>query len=162
MINLTKINKINKAYTATDNELLFLGIFQDKKFSPKQRSLDVLLENRLSKAIEVDRFTGKKDTQLLIYGNASIKRIVLTGLGDQKKYTNDRARSVASDLTRYVNSLQLSEFSVDGDSFGLQKNVCAQAFAEGIVLGAYEFKDYKTKKDEDVKANSVTNIWKCR
>ena len=126
MINLTEINKINKAYTGSDNALLFIGIFQDKKFSPKQRSLDVLLENRLSKAMEVDRFTGKKDIQLLIYGNDSIKRIVLTGLGDQKKYTNDRARSVASDLTRYVNSLQLSKFSVDGDSFGLQKKcVCA-------------------------------------
>ena len=76
MINLTEINNINKAYAGPDNEILFLGIFQDKKLNSKQRSLDELLENRLSKAMEVDRFTGKKDTQLLIYGNDSIKRIV--------------------------------------------------------------------------------------
>ena len=31
MINLTEINKTNKAYIGTDSELLFLGIFEDKK-----------------------------------------------------------------------------------------------------------------------------------
>ena len=77
MINLTAINKTNKAYTKTDSELLFLGIFQDKKLNPKQRSLDMLLDNRLSKAMELDGFIGKKNTRLLIYGNDSIKRIVL-------------------------------------------------------------------------------------
>ena len=156
MVNLTAINKTKKAYTGTDHELLFLGIFQDKKLNPSQRSLDSLVENKLSEAIKFDGFIGKEDKQLMIYGNESIKRIALIGLGNQKKYTSDRARSLASNICQFANNINVSEFSVDGDSFGLQKNGYAQAFSEGLVLGSYEFKDYKTEKDENNKAESVT------
>ena len=156
MVNLTAINKTKRKYTDTDHELLFLGIFQDKKLNPSQRSLDSLIDNALSEAIECDGFTGKKDKQLNIYGNNSIKRIVLIGLGDQKKYTSDRARSLASNICRYANNINVSEFSVDGDSFGLQKNGYTQAFCEGLVLGSYEFNDYKTEDDKNNKAESVT------
>ena len=151
MVHLTAINKTNRAYTDTDHELLFLGIFNNKKLNPSQRSLDSLIDNALSEAIECDGFTGKKDKQLNIYGNNSTKRIVLFGLGNQKKYTSDRARSIASNICRYANNINVSEFSVDGDSFGLQKNGYTQAFCEGLVLGSYEFKDYKTEDDENNK-----------
>jgi len=77
MVNLTVINKTKKAYKDTDHELLFLGIFKDKKLNPNQRSLDLLVENKLSEAIEFDGFTGKENKQLMIYGNKSIKRIAL-------------------------------------------------------------------------------------
>ena len=156
MVNLTAINKTKRKYTDTDHELLFLGIFQDKKLNPSQRSLDSLIDNALSEAIECDGFTGKKDKQLNIYGNNSIKRIVLIGLGDQKKYTSDITRSLASNICRYANNINVSEFSVDGDSFGLQKNGYTQAFCEGLVLGSYEFNDYKTEDDKNNKAESVT------
>ena len=83
MVNLTAINTTKKEYTGTGHEVLLLGTFQDKKLNPKQRSLDALIENRLSNVIELDGFTGKINTQLLIYGNNSIKRIILAGLGEQ-------------------------------------------------------------------------------
>ena len=34
MVNLTHINKTKKAYSESENSLLFLGIFQDKKLNP--------------------------------------------------------------------------------------------------------------------------------
>ena len=57
MVNLTAINITKKAYIDTDHELLFLGIFQDKKLNPRQRSLDTLLNNAISRAMEMDRFS---------------------------------------------------------------------------------------------------------
>ena len=156
MVNLTAINKKKKAYTDIDHELIFLGIFQDKKLNPRQRSLDTLLENRLSQAIELASFTGGKDKQLMLYGNDSIKRIVLVGLGQQKKYTSDRARSTAANITNHAKRLNVSEFSVDGDSFNLGKSSSAQAFAEGLLLGSYEFNNYKSKSEDDVKVESMT------
>jgi len=156
MVNLTAINKSKKKYTDTDHELLFLGLFEGKKLNPSQRSLDSLIDNALSEAIKCDGFTGKKDKQLNIYGNNSIKRIVLIGLGNQKDYTTDRTRSFASNICRYVNNINVCEFSVDGDSFGLQKNGYTQAFSEGLVLGSYEFNEYKTACDKDNKPESAT------
>ena len=156
MVTLTKIITMKKAYTDSENDLLYLGIFQDKKLNPRQRSLDALLENKLSKAMELEDFTGKKDKQLMLYGDDSIKRIVLVGLGQQKKYTSDRARSTAANITNHANSLNVSEFSVDGDSFNLGKSSSAQAFAEGLLLGSYEFNNYKSKSEDDVKVESMT------
>ena len=156
MVTLTEIITTKKAYTDSENDLLYLGIFQDKKLNPRQRSLDALLENKLSKAMELEDFTGKKDKQLMLYGDDSIKRIVLVGLGQQKKYTSDRARSTAANITNHANSLNVSEFSVDGDSFNLGKSSSAQAFAEGLLLGSYEFNNYKSKSEDDVKVESMT------
>ena len=156
MVTLTEIITTKKAYTDSENDLLYLGIFQDKKLNPRQRSLDALLENKLSKAMELEDFTGKKDKQLMLYGDDSIKRIVLVGLGQQKKYTSDRARSTAANITNHANSLNVSEFSVDGDSFNLGKSSSAQAFAEGLLLGSYEFNNYKSKSEDNVKVESMT------
>ena len=156
MVNLTHINKTKKAYSESENSLLFLGIFQDKKLNPQQRTLDDTLGNRLSAAMKLDGFIGKKDEQIHIFGNDSNKRVVLIGLGTQKNYTSDQARSVASNITRFSTDVKNADFSVDGDSFALKKNIFAQAFAEGLVLGSYEFNDYKTKKDDSVKASSIT------
>ena len=156
MVTLTEIITTKKTYMDSENELLYLGIFQDKKLNIRQRSLDALLESRLSRAIELDRFIGEKDKQLMLYGNDAIKRIVIVGLGPQKKYTSDRARSTAANITNHANSLNVSEFSVDGDSFNLGKNTNAQAFAEGLLLGSYEFNDYKSNKEDNVKAESMT------
>ena len=60
MVNLTNINRSKKAFHDTENGLLFLGIFQDKKLNPNQRALDDSLSNRISTAISLDGFTGKK------------------------------------------------------------------------------------------------------
>ena len=80
MVNLTAINTTKKAYANTGHELLLLGIFQDKKLNQKQSSLNTLLENRLSRVIGLDRFTGKENIQVMIYGNDSIKRIIDSGV----------------------------------------------------------------------------------
>jgi len=77
MVNLTHINKTKKAYSESENSLLFLGIFQDKKLNPQQRTLDDTLGNRLSAAMKLDGFIGKKEEQIHIFGNESIKGLYL-------------------------------------------------------------------------------------
>ena len=37
----------------------------------------------------LDKFTGKKTTRLSLYGNEINKRMLLVGLGGQKKYNTD-------------------------------------------------------------------------
>ena len=155
MVTLIEINKEKKSYVDTDNELLFLGLFHNKKLTADQRSLDTLMQNKLSKVMALDGFDGKINKQLMIYGDDLIKRIALIGLGEKKKYSTDTARSVASNITQFASGLNVSKFSIDGDSFGLQKKEFSQAFSEGLVLGSYEFNNYKSKQDENQKFYSV-------
>ena len=156
MINLTEIITTTKSYKDIENDILIVGLFQDKKLSPQLKRLDAEIAHQLSHAIQLDEFIGKIKSKLSVYGNESTKRIFLIGLGKQKNYTTDKVRSIASNLTRYADKLKVASFTVDGDSLGLKKKSMAQAFAEGLILGSYRFNDYKTKEDEDTRASSVT------
>ena len=155
MINLREINTTKKAYIDIESDVLIVGLFQDKKLSPQLKILDAKTDYQLSHAIQLEGFRGKRGSQLSIYGDESIKRILLVGLGKQKNYTTDRARSIASNLTRYADKLKVASFTIDGDSLSLKKNSMAQSFAEGLILGSYRFNDYKTKKDEDTRSGSA-------
>ncbi len=46
MVNLTYIHITHQAYPDSENSLLFLGIFKDKKLNQQQRTLDNTLNNR--------------------------------------------------------------------------------------------------------------------
>ena len=155
MINLTELKTTKKSYIDIESDLLICGFFQGKKLSSQLKRLDMKIGYKLSHAIKLDEFKGKKNTKLSIYGNESIKRILLFGLGTLNQYTTDRVRSIASNITRYSDTLKVVRFTVDGDSIGLQKNVMAQAFVEGLIMGSYRFNEYKSKKDEETRASSV-------
>ena len=155
MVNLKKINCINKAYLDSKHEVLVFGYFENGILDVKQMKLDALLEKKISKAIALDGFKGKDDKKIIIYGNNDIKRIVFFGLGKKNKYTTDKARSIASKILGYVNDMDLSSVNIDADSFNFNKKGIAQAFCEGLVLGSYVFNEYKTDND---KKNYVNNI----
>ena len=152
MINLAEIKTTKRSYRDIESNLLVVGLFQDKQLNPQLKSLDVQIENKLSHAMDLEKFIGKKATSLSLYGSGPIKRIILIGLGKQKNYTTDTARSIASNIICYADELKIESFTVDGDSLGLKKNLMTQAFAEGLILGSYRFDDYKTKKDEDTRS----------
>ena len=156
MINLAEIKTTKRSYRDIESNLLVVGLFQDKQLHPQLKSLDVQIENKLSYAMDLEKFIGKKATSLSLYGSGPIKRIILIGLGKQKNYNTDTARSIASNIIRYADELKIESFAVDGDSLGLKKDLITQAFAEGLILGSYRFDDYKTKEDEDTRASSVT------
>ena len=156
MITLLEINKSKRKYTEAENEILIIGMFESKKLNSKQRSLDLLIGNKLSNAIALDKFSGRKNKILMIYGNESIKRIAIVGLGKQKDYTSDMARSAAADLVHYAVKLDLSDIGIDGESFNLGRTNFTQAFSEGLTLGSYEFNNYKTKEENNNKLQSAT------
>ena len=127
MINLAEIKTTKRSYRDIESNLLVVGLFQDKQLNPQLKSLDVQIENKLSYAMDLEKFRGKKDARLSLYGSESIKRIMLIGLGKQKNYTTDTARSIASNIICYADELKIESFAVDGDSHGLKKHSMAQA-----------------------------------
>ncbi len=86
MINLAEIKTTKRSYRDIESNLLVVGLFQDKQLNPQLKSLDVQIENKLSHAMDLEKFIGKKATSLSLYGSGPIKRIILIGLGKQKNY----------------------------------------------------------------------------
>ena len=155
MVNLRKVNASAKLYSDTKHELLVIGIFKNQKLNADHKKVDEMIDGKLSSAISLDSFNGDKNKKIIIYGNDTIKRIALIGLGEKKDYNNDLIRTTGSDILKYAEEFGVKNFSVDGDSFGLKKNEYSQVFVEGLVLGSYLFNDYKTKKEDGLKVENV-------
>ena len=117
MVNLTEIKITTKKYIDIECPLLVLGIYKNQRLNPQQKKLDNELQNKISHAIKLDNFRGKKDSNLIIYGNASIKRVLIVGLDSKQNYTTDIARSIASTITRYADKIKISSFALDGDFY---------------------------------------------
>ncbi|SOC39754.1 leucyl aminopeptidase [Rhizobium subbaraonis] len=104
----------------------------------------------LPRAAEVGRFKGKalKSLDVVAPHGSPFDRIVLLGLGAPEKLTaNDwlKAGGLASGKIGSAESVAVY-LDAEGVDAGGQ---AAADFALGLLLGAYRFDTYKTKKDED-------------
>ena len=151
MVSIKSI-KVQTKNESISSQLLVFGLKEGDMFSGwgDDASSD------LKKAISVASFTGKSGKTVHTFGNDNIQRVSVYGLGKEDKLNSDRIREIASKISMYANSHDLKDISVDGESFGLDSKVYAQAFAEGLVLGAYEFLDYKSKKKN---SNTLVNVF---
>jgi len=156
MVSIKSINVQSDSLIKLSTNLLVLA----QKEGVSLTGLDSGLNDIVSSAIAMESFTGKSGKTVHTYGDGTTKRVSIFGLGKEEKHTSDGLRALASKISAYANSLKLESFSVDGDSFGLNGADFAQAFAEGLVLGAYEFLDYKSKKKDANTLNTVNILGK--
>lgn len=90
-----------------------------------------------------------------------VKNIVVVGLGERKNFTPFVLRKSFSKLIKKLKELKIVSASVDLDFFE-DKRSASEALVEGILLGDYEFKKYKSdkKKDDDFEIVLVTKTAK--
>ena len=66
----------------------------------------------------------------------------------------DNLRSMAAEIVSYANSNKYRSISIDLKSFGIRAGSSFQSFCEGLILGSYEFLEYKPKS----KGNTLNSI----
>jgi len=154
MSAINKINIINQLEGKFD--LLILGVNQNsKKLSfPSGVSVDVQEDLNASFGIEGD--ISKKSKKILSYSKGNIKRTCLYGYTIKKD--NDSLRSLGANIIKYSKSYD--SIAIDFASFSLRNDNQKQAFIEGLILGTYQFLDYK-KKDTPNKLARITLIGKA-
>lgn len=141
---------------ATDKwSLLCLGIFEDKELSDQQQQFDQVLSGRIAEVLAEDDFHGESgQTEFIHLGtSASVKRLLLVGLGKREKFTIDKARHAGGTAVREAQKRRLSEFAVElfGDTaLNESSGEIGQAVAEGLVLGSYQFTEYKTQDKDKI------------
>ncbi len=113
------------------------------------------IEKQLKFAVDSGDFTGKEEEIFLFYpepeAKLKTKRIMLVGLG--KKELERETFRLAGGLvagqalkTRTQNMLVVVPVDLDFPS-----DEISECLAEGLLLGVYRFRKYKTKIDEDEK-----------
>ena len=132
-------------------ELLVCGLFEGSKVDGM---IDKLLNQGLSKAAQMESFKGNYKKNIFIYGN-SINRVLLLGLGKKKDYSTNKSRELGAIVASYANKLGVKGLSIDTKSFTLSTPKYSQSLTEGLILGNYQFLDYKTV---DLKAHSLKEV----
>ena len=151
MKNKIIFKDINKDLSSVKSKLFVCGFFKNDTLD---KSLDKLLNGILSKTIKLESFKGDYKKNILIYGN-NLERVLILGLGDKSKYSTDRTREIGALISQKANSLNIDSLMLNTKSFNMNKKVISQALTEGLVLGNYQFLDYKTV---DVKNNTLKSI----
>jgi len=113
------------------------------------------IENLISSyVIEKEKFKGKLNEIYVLptYGKIPADKVLIVGLGKVEEFNLNKIREVSAKVIKKVKSLKAKKVCsiLHGAGIaGLAAFDCAQMIAEGSIIGDYEFKKYKTKKDDD-------------
>jgi leucyl aminopeptidase len=118
-------------------------------------AVDKALDGAISQLIEDGEIKGKRGEVTLVHtlGKLPTPRVLVAGLGKQDDFDLDGVRSVTGTALRRARAAGASTVAtiVHGAGIaGLEPEACAQAIAEGAVMGLYRFDRHK-KPDEDRK-----------
>jgi leucyl aminopeptidase len=92
--------------------------------------------------LDAKDFTGRELESALVYAP---QRLLLVGLGEEKKLTLETVRRAAAAVVRRARALKLEQVAVGCARFGaLDLEDGGRAVAEGLVLGGYHFHGQKT------------------
>ncbi len=151
------VKKLSLKEEKTD--LLVVGVYAfEKHLSGTIASLDEATEGFFSMLVKEDQFTGKKGETLFVrpLGKMGAKRVLLIGLGDQKKVDEEGMRVAASTAADCMRASKAKRVVV-ALSEGLPENVSMKALGkavvEGIELTLYTFGRYKKTE-----ANSLETL----
>ncbi|MBI5051706.1 MAG: leucyl aminopeptidase [Chloroflexi bacterium] len=114
------------------------------------KALDDKMGNAIRALIASGDFKGKLNEVAVLYPRGEIlsTRVIIIGLGRQEDFNLDRARQVAGAAA--AKAVALGCRSVASEVHGaktLDHKDTARAVAEGTELGAYNFVEYKSKKE---------------
>jgi len=143
---------------------VIVNLFQEvKRPGGGTGAVDRALDGAISQLIADGEIKGKKSELTLVHtlGKLPTPRVLVVGLGKQKEFGLDTIRDVTGTALRRLRNVGAATVATivhGGGIAGLEPEACAQAIAEGAVMGLYRF-DRLKKPDEDQKQiDSVTLV----
>jgi len=126
-------------------------------------AVDAALDGAIASVIADGECRGKDGELTLIrtLGKIAAPRVIVAGLGKSEKFTLDKVRSVSAGAARYARRLRcktVATITHGAGIAGLDPEACAQAVAEGAILGLYRFDRHKKPKEDDVALEDLTIV----
>jgi leucyl aminopeptidase len=108
---------------------------------------DTPLPDEVAGLLEPNDFRGRAKQTVLLYprGTVAPRRLLLVGLGKQAAVTTETIRQAGALIVQQAQALQAADVTASTNgALPLEPAPAAQAFAEGLLLGAYRYDRYKT------------------
>lgn len=122
---------------SASSELAMLASFEDSALPANVAAL-----------LEPNDYRGRAKETLLLYPRGALapRRLLLVGLGKREAFTPETLRQAGALAVQKARELQAPDVAVGvQDELPLPADAAAQAFAEGIELGAYRYWRYRTE-----------------
>jgi leucyl aminopeptidase len=134
-------------------QMLAIGHFSDaKKPLPEIIELCKKLGGAIEQVVKLGDFKGKEGTSAVIYGGGRIgaERVLMVGLGEQKKATIDTVRKAAALAANKAVGMKVKKMALAiHRAFGVKfdSGLMAQAIAEGVHSGSFRYDEYITSEE---------------
>ena len=153
MSHISTVNIAVSSWQEIDAGLIAVGVYKDQSLTPLAQEIDKAIGGLITQGIDMKDIKGKKGESHFFYGAG--KLILVLGLGRKDKIDSSSIRIAAGAAARAAISRKVGSVAVECFCSGLES---CQPMGEGLVLGSYQFLDYKTKDDENFELDSASVI----
>ena len=142
--------------------LVLLHIEGDADLASSAAAVDRRIGGQASQALRSGDFKGSKDESLLLFprsGEIGADRVLLVGLGKREEFGVGSLRRATGTAIRTAERVGVGSLAVSldpADELVEDLSTAAQGTAEGAVLAAWEFTEFKApKEDKKVRPSSL-------
>ena len=153
MSHISTVTIAVSSWQEIDAGLIAVGVYKDQSLTPLAQEIDKAIGGLITQGIDMKDIKGKKGESHFFYGAG--KLILVLGLGRKDKIDPSLIRIAAGAAARASISRKVGSVAVECFCSGLES---CQPMGEGLVLGSYQFLDYKTKDDENFELDSASVI----
>ena len=126
-------------------------------------AVDWALDGAIGQLIADGEIKGKKNELTLIHtlGKLPTPRVLVAGLGKQTQFSLDTVRDITGTALRRLRGAAATTVAtiVHGAGIaGLEAEACAQAIAEGAIMGLYRFDRLKKPEEDQRRIDSLTLV----
>ena len=126
-------------------------------------AIDRAMGDAISSLIAAGDLRGKLGEFTLIHtlGKIQAPRVVVAGLGKASEFSVDKIRALSADLARYLRRQRVKHAAVithGAGIGGLDAEACAQAIAEGTLLGLYRFLRHRKPEEDGGELEKLTIV----
>jgi leucyl aminopeptidase len=136
-------------------ELLLLFSFDSLgDWEDPVRKVDLKWNGFLSSLMERGDYKGERYECRLLYTHGALpaQKVLLTGLGKKSEFDLEKWRGAAAKAGRFVQEAGIREFVFPVRTFGgFSEEELSEAFVTGLILGTYQFNEFKTLDRDKIK-----------
>lgn len=142
-------------------DAVVVNLFEGQTPGGATGAVDRALSGAISKLVNEGDVRGKLNEVTVLYPSGALPagRVILAGLGKAEEFTLDRARQAAgaaATRARSLGSKSIATMAFGAGAGQLDPQAAAQATVEGVLLGLYEFRAYKSTPAERGPVESLT------
>ena len=144
----------------TGQDLYVLGVFSDQGLTDDFKADHPKLSAKIQLALDNGEFKAKLNQSMLHYTPScdTTNRYLILGLGEAKDFTPDFLRQVAATAAKQVIAVKAKNIAVEFMGENELEAADAQVLVEGLVMGGYQFLNYKKQDDEYKGVENVTVV----